>query len=164
MPILFDAVGAGNTAVVGFNPSVNITWSHTSLGAALVGLTSLNNGEAPAAETSAVTYGGVAMNRLFEIDIGSQTFVELWGLLKPLGGPQTVSATVTGPGNTGRAIVGSSVSYTGVRAFDSFTTNSGNSAASSLTVAANNGERIVNVIGSGVAQSAYNQTQRASLN
>jgi hypothetical protein len=160
MTVLFDAVGAGNTAVVGFNPSVNTTWTHTSLGAALVGLTSLNNGEAPSAETSAVTYGGVAMNRLLEIDIGTQTFVELWGLLKPLSGAQTVSVTVTGPGNTGRAVVASSVSYTGVRAFGAVTTNSGNSAASSLTVAANPGEMIVNAVGSGVTQSSYSQTQR----
>lgn len=162
MAIFYDATGPGFGGANGFTNSVNISWLHTatgSNGAVAVGFTSINAGQANAAQTRTVTYGGTNMIQLVTADIATDSFVEIWGLLSPAGGSQTVSVTVSqGVTNTGRQLIGDSVSYSGVSTSGATSIASGTGTAMTQTVASAPGEVIVQAFGALAGQGSYTQT------
>lgn len=103
--IAFDAFGAGTTVSPGTGP---ITWSHTCNGSdrlLLVHMCVQNSNL-----VTAITYNGVSMTKLLG-PTGLYATQEIWGLLNPATGSNTVSVTFTGNIYVG----GCSTSYTGVK-------------------------------------------------
>lgn len=146
----FDAVGAGDSiAQVVHNDTTpaNLSWTHpgTSSGsdvAAVVGIavavaTSLS---APYTYyTRSVTYGGVAMTSIGVIDIRSagtrNGFIELFKLLDPPSGSQTVAVTATIPTvDNSISIRADSVTYTGVADVVASTITNGTGTGSTQSV------------------------------
>lgn len=163
--VTFDAVGVGNVGSVGFNPTVSATWNHTASGAAravTVGFSVRCGGQTPATQTTTVTYGGVAMTLLATITTNTEQFTQLWGLLNPLTGVQSVVVTTGDGNNTGRSCVANSVSYNGVARFGPVqTTGPTTSATPALTAVGQYGQYFNCVIGAvGSTQSALTQTTR----
>lgn len=167
LPVMFDATGPGFGAANAFTTSLNIDWLHTATGAngaVTVAFTSINSGQTPASQTRTVTYAGINMTQLVTVNLNSESFTEIWGLLAPPGGSQTVSVTISSGANTGRQLCGASVSYTGVDSFGPTNTNTGTGTALTQTVGSTvTNERIVQCFGALATQSGYTQTQRVGL-
>jgi hypothetical protein len=162
---MFDSVATGDDNVNGFINSLNIAWTHTATGterAVLVGFTSNNVGQSPASQTKSVTYDGSPMSQLITVDVNSDTFIQIWGLLNPPTGAKTVSVTISQAANTGRQLIGSSVSYTRVNSFGATSSNTGSGTALTQTVSSSSAEKIFQVFGCFALQSAYNQTLRVT--
>lgn len=163
--VTFDAVGAGNVGTAGFAGTVSATWNHTAslfARAVTVGYSSRCGGQTPASQTSTVTYGGIAMSLLATLATNSEQFTEVWGLIGPPTGVQSVVVTSGNGTNTGRSIVANSVSYNGVSAFGPVQ-SSGliTSATAALTVTGQVGQYFNVVIGAAsTSQSALTQTSR----
>jgi hypothetical protein len=163
MAVAFNAVGAGDEDSLS-STSITISWSHTctdSNRAVTVGFTSFNSGQSQASQTRTVTYGGVGMTQLVSVDIGSNTFTEIWGMLNPSTGAQTALVQISSGSSTSRELVGNSVSYTGVNSFGANATNTGSSTTSSVTISSVIDEMVSNAIGTrDKLHSAYTKTQR----
>ena len=120
MAVAFDAVGAGANA-----NATSLSWSHTiAAGASIVVPVALGGYfsgiSAPSGWTRSVTCGGVAMTVLGSMqgnNTASYPFVEVWGLLVPPTGAQTIAVSYVNAANT-PYLTGNSVSYTGVGSFD----------------------------------------------
>lgn len=162
-PILFDAIGAGDNKTNGFVTGLTSTWSHTAKGPVIVGFDVRVAATNTSGVSRVVTYGGVAMTQLGANNYGTEQGCDIWGLMNPPPGAQTVSVACTdvAAGNTGWALVCNSVSYTGVGGFGPVTTSSGSATTSALTVSALTGELVAMVFGVAAAtQSAFTQTSR----
>ena len=172
-PVAFDAVGPSGTYVSSGTP---FTWTHTPVGspkAIIVALAGRTNA-ALTAPVRTVSYGGVPMTSLgiitannFALTVAGTSFIELFGLLNPPTGPQTVSATVTFGGSF--AARANSLSYTGVGSFGTPVTGFGTETgtAMSQTIASAVGDMVVAGFcqgSGGVAPTAYSHTSRFSGN
>lgn len=161
-PPQYDATGFGAGNVNSFTTSLNISWPHVvGIGnnrAVAVAFTSINSFQTTASQIRAVTYDGVPMIQLVTVDLSADTFMEVWGLLNPPTGSKNVSVTVSSGGNTGRQLVGCSVSYTGVSGAGATSTNTGTGTALTQSVSSAVGEKIFQVFGALATQSGYNQT------
>jgi hypothetical protein len=136
MAVAFDAVGPGNNSVAGFAPSITASWTHTLVapGAVLTAFESRCGAQTPASQTITSTCGGVAMTQLGFIATNSEQAFVIYGILNQTAGAKTIAISVGNGANTGRSLVGSSVSYTGVSSFGTIASNSGAGTADSLTV------------------------------
>jgi hypothetical protein len=168
--VTFDAPGPGgsNTGAGG----ATATWSHTAAGgstaAVVVGLQWTHN-IGFGAPTRTVTYGGTAMASLGVIGLNNTalnaltgSYQELFGLLDPPAGAQTVSVTVSRNGAISVAVTASSVSYLEVSAFGPATSVAGNATGTSLsqTVSSAVNEMVVQMFSASGAIGSYNQTVR----
>lgn len=166
--VTFDATGGGASTTQGFSTSIGVTWSHTASGntrAVVVGFTCRSGSQAPSGQTRTVTYGGVAMTKLGTAEFGGDMFCDLWFLLNPPVGAQTVSVNVSSGSNTGRGLAGNSVSYNGVGSSGAVVTANGtSSSAAQSSVASAAGEMISQLFGATSAfQTGYTQTQRSTV-
>lgn len=161
MAIAFDAVGGGAAVSGGTTPS----WTHTATGSNRVVLVGLSVGISGLASgrTRTVTYGGTPMTSLGAVEsgTGSSGFGEMFYLLAPATGAQTVATTISG---TVVDFVGSSVSYTGVGAVSAATTAHPASGAPSIAVPSAVGNFCVASFVSGTDIATPNQTQRVLNN
>lgn len=167
VPVTFDAVSSATTPTVSFNPSLAITQTHTCSGVAravVVAISSINNSMAATSETRVATYDGVTMTSLGMVPSagGATDFVELFGLLNPPTGAKTWVVTVSGGGNTGRALIGDAQSYNGVASFGTFFSNTGPATAMSITATSAVNHMVAQAFETQSTTSAYNQTSRAS--
>lgn len=168
VPVTFDVLGAGNQGSNSFSSSTAFTWAHNAIGnAATVGVNSQGNGP----QTHAVTYNGVAMTLLGNIQYvatgtSHYAMVSLWGMLNPPTGSKTVSATVSQSSNLGISGVGNSMSYKNVASFGTAVTNNGSGTALSVSsVASQLGGMVAAALASRSTEtiSAFNQTSRYNL-
>lgn len=100
MAIAFDASSKATTT------SSSTTWSHTCTGANQILFVAGDVGASPLAT---VTYNGVSMNALANIVAGANKF-QIFYLLNPTSGANTISASGLGTG-----LCGTASSYTGVQ-------------------------------------------------
>lgn len=157
LPVTFDAVGAGGTpATVGFNPSLTTSWNHvmSTSGAnrcCAVCIVSQTNGLAGSGQTRTVLFGttggtgGTAMTSVVFKDssAGSEFFVEIFYILTSLTGTRQITASVSGGGNTGRALIANSVSYLNVGSVISGGSNSGGASPLSVSGASAINEQLI---------------------
>ncbi len=165
MAVAYDATGtgAGTTA-----SAASLSWSHTATGskrAVVVGFAVGTVANAGSGWTRSVTYNGVAMTSFGMIDSGVgqvDGFIELFGLLNPATGSQTVVASATKASVTPESLIACSVSYTGVGWFGTGVTgaNAGQANAPSLVVPSEVGSMAVGAMCSGSAVAGNTQTQR----
>jgi hypothetical protein len=164
MAVLFDATGAGDTAVNAFNSGLTTNHSHTSSGSdravlAFVSAYASDNGHT----TRTCTYGGVSMTELVTI-ANSEIRISIWGLLNQATGSQTVSASVSSGSSQGRQQACNSVSFTDVSAFSTTATNSGSSSTATVSnVVSATDERVANAFAARESLSSYSQTQRFNI-
>lgn len=145
-PPAFDAKGVG--APVSGTASASATWSHTASddsSAVVVGLQWAHRGgflPPSGTPTRTATFGGTPMTSLGAVGLnnvpltsinGTFVFHELFGLLNPPTGPQTVSLSVGRPGAAEINVQACSLSYTAVSAFGSVSTDFGTEAGTSLS-------------------------------
>lgn len=156
MSVAFDAVGpssAGTSTVT--TGATSLSWTHTAGGSAnavLVGVAVGTNGVNDTM-TAAVTFGGTAMTSLGKVHANSQTFgyIELFGLLNPAIGAQTVAVTLSTGVNV-LSIVGGSVSVTGAASFKAAVTAVGASTTPSVAVTGTaSGNLVVDAVAAGSA-------------
>lgn len=113
-----------------------LTWNHTvgtNINRLLVVGVALRSNAGQ--QVTAVTYGGVALQRLVQATNGNDTRIEFWFLTNPTPGTAQVSVTWS---NGDTRVVGGSVSFAGVNQaipFDGTATNTGNNNAVTATVA-----------------------------
>lgn len=172
----FDALGGGKAAdTTGTANSINATWTHTASGAdravvAAISVVSDVSTATTASFTRTVTYGGVSMTSLGEIQPNNTTvgmFLEFFGLLSPATGAQTVSVTVA-RASTNIGFGGNSLSYTGVGSFGTVTaaggTEAGTSVSQTVTGSAT-GHRVVQGFNARQTSNlaSYNQSTRFSI-
>lgn len=169
LPVTFDAVGAGNSALLGFNPSITATNTHTCSGTnrgVVIIAGGINNGLAATGQTRTATYDGVNMTSLGMGPDGASgnQLIEIFFLLNPPTGLKTWVVTVSGGGNTGRALSAFPVSYNNVGSASGTTyPNFGTGTAMSDVATSAVNEMVVNGFVSQGGHSAYTQTQRASF-
>ena len=161
--VVFDAVGPSSAGAGQTGATSPFTWSHTCTGSdrvLLVGVVLSPTGSDAAINTT-VTYNGVAMTSVageVHTNAGTAGYAELFYLVAPATGANTVSVTIVGAGTEGLEC--GSVSFTGVDQ----ATATGNSASASVAVASAVGNMVVDVVGCGQALGAHNQTSRWLLN
>lgn len=108
MPIAFDAYTDGGALAPGSSP---LAWNHTCTGSDRLLLVAVSIGAAVNTITG-VTYNGVALTKLITTDFnGSIGVLEIWGLVNPASGTNSISVAFTGSQFMGA----SAVSYTGVK-------------------------------------------------
>lgn len=157
--IAYDNATAG-----GFQASGNsLTFSHTvnsnTNGQLSVCAYSRNN-----QTVSGVTYNGVAMTKAAEVTDSTfgVVYASLWSLVAPATGANNVVVSFTG---TPSVMSGASaVSYTGVdqtTPYSNATTNSGNSASSTVTVTSSTGSLVVDCMTSASGSVAADPTPGA---
>lgn len=158
MVVAFDAVGPGSggggtTASAG---ATSATWSHTCTGSnrALVVGVAIGLG---GAGTTTCTYNSVAMTSLGLIASNNQTsgYCQLFGLINPASGANTVAITTTTA-----SIAGGSVSFTGAGSFGTAVTAAGAGTPSVAVTGTTSGNMVVDVACNGAAITSSNQTQR----
>src|SRR3990167_4966147 len=116
--------------------SATSSWSHTCSGSDRILIVTLRCADNAA---TAVTYNSVAMTKINEVALGGGVAAtQLWLLMNPASGANTVSVTITG------GVSSISASYTGVLqtgqpdAQNTNTTTSGTSLAVTVTTIADN--------------------------
>jgi hypothetical protein len=152
--VAVDAVGPAAAGMSVSNAST-MSWSHTvtATGANRLLTVGVAVGKNPDSGTAlTVTYGGVPMTSagIVHANNGTAGYAQLFYLLAPAPGPQTVQVTLTGGAAT--SIEGGSVSFTGVdqaTPFRNLVTSVGNSASPRVTVASAAGDMVVDVMVSG---------------
>ncbi|BBC53810.1 hypothetical protein [Mycobacterium phage PP] len=167
LPVSHNATGPGDDATTWFNSSVTATWTHPGASgvnpAVVVGMVHYaSSGDGVNTETRTATYGDVPMVSLgaYNFEPSSRAFIEVFGLLDPPEGPQTVSVRVQGS-TTGRSMTACSMSYVNVGSFDGVVFNRASSGSSiSVTSPSAEGEMVVSVMGAMATMSGYNQTER----
>lgn len=165
-PIAFDAVGSGGQAANGFTTSLATTWTHTAKGAVVAGFGTRIAGQNNVTYTRTVTYGGVTMLPLVTnpLGVGSDMAIDLFGLLNPPSGSQTVSVTVSGGANTGITMIGTSVSYTGVGGFGGSAVANATSTTPAVTLPSQYGEwGVYGLAAYNVNQSTFAQNNRFAV-
>ena len=118
--VTLDSVGPSG-AVGTTSATSPLTWTHTCASGAsalLVGV-AVDAGSSDASISAAVTYAGVGMNPVPVVHSGGTTktlgYVQVFSLLAPATGANTVSVVVSGTGFDG--ITGGSLSFIGAGAF-----------------------------------------------
>ena len=111
--VAFDAVAPSAAGQSATNTS-STSWSHTCTGTNRYVTVGVALGQNPDTRTVAVTYGGVAMTpiKLQRTDNATAGYIQLFGLVNPATGPQTVAVTVTG--GVVESLTCGSVSFNGV--------------------------------------------------
>ncbi len=138
MAIVFDAKSTGGAA----NGNSSVTFSHTCTGSNLALFVGVTRDQAG---TASVTYNGVAMTLIYDIehDVGPSTpKVALFGLKNPSTGANNVVASFGGT-HGGSAI---SVSFTGVdqtTGWHNSNTNIGSDVTPTVNVTSASGEMVV---------------------
>lgn len=166
-PLFVSDGGSGGNNTENFNTTISTSWNHNvggQGGCLLVGFTTnVGAGVTQNVVTTTVTYGGVAMTSLGRIVINDIIWTELWIMLNPPPGTNTVAVTASGGPATGRQIAGNSVHYNYVASYRAMTTasNGFTNAISQSSVSAP-GEVMVNVMGSQASITGYNQTARVT--
>ncbi|MEA2336365.1 MAG: large repetitive protein, partial [Thermoanaerobaculia bacterium] len=118
--ILFDAASRATTGLTSNANPVVVSWSHTTTTAAnryivaqvaiqLAGGTSGTN-----VTVSGVTYGGTPMTFLGGSTRTTTVRVELWGLVAPASGTNTMAVTVANTGNRNLSVTAGAQSFSGV--------------------------------------------------
>lgn len=164
--VTFDAVSAGTTS---HNLATPITWTHTCTGTNRAVIVAISVDTYPAggnwqSYTRTATYGGVAMTSLMQRNSNDTNngWVEIFGLLNPPTGAQTISVSATRSGFTPVYVNGCSVSYTSVANFEwpssSITAPGG---TPSLTIPSGGNRIVVGAFCSGGNISGVTGTQRA---
>jgi hypothetical protein len=172
MAVAFDAVGpssSGKTVAAGFTSPQ--TWSHTCTGSQLALFVAVAVGtKAPGTDADAVitgvTYAGVAMTFIGRRHSNDQTagYIELWVLVNPATGANTVSVSITGTfANT--TIEAGSTSFTGVDQsvpYNGFTSSVGNDTTPTISITSKAGDIALDVVagGTGLTGFGVNQTNR----
>jgi hypothetical protein len=164
MAVAFDAVGPSSAGQSG-TLTASITWSHTCAGANryAVVCASFGTSGSDAGITLSATFGGTSMASLGVVhsNNGTSGFVQLFGLVNPATGANTVVVTASSGTND---IVGGSISFTGVHQttpVGTAVTNFG--AATPATVAVTGttaGNMVVDAVCNGNNITSSNQTQR----
>lgn len=166
MAVADDAVGPSSAGTSG--QTSTITWSHTCTGSNRVLYVGLSVGK-PSDSTVAITgitYNSVALTSLGSRHANDQTDgrAELWRLVAPATGANTVAISFTGgPLTSTDVIVGGSVSLTGVDQTtpdSGFTSAAGSGTAPSVNVSSATGDRVIDVVCNGSAISSSGQTNK----
>ncbi len=163
MAVAFDAVGPSSTGT-GTAGTTNITWSHTCSGSDRLLVVGVAFSQTDTGVTTTVTYNGVSMTSLGKAHTNNQTsgFVELFYLVAPATGTNTVSYTASTSGDLG----GGSVSFTGVdqtTPVANTATNFGTGTSVSLSVTNTSGNMVVDAMASGSDIFSSSQTIRWNL-
>jgi hypothetical protein len=136
--VAFDAVGP-SAAGAGNLATASLSWSHTCAnGAVLLIGVALGHATNDAPFTLTCTYGGTSVASLagpIHANAGVQGFLQVFGVLNPHAGANTVAITVSGGAPT--SLAGGSVSLTGAGAFNTPTSATGSSTTPSVTDASN---------------------------
>lgn len=135
MAVAFDAVGPSSAGAT--TTTSTLSWSHTvgsGTGRAIVAVVAVSsNNNYATGYTVTATCGGTAMTviggKTAHDDAAGGGFVQMFGLLNPGTGSQTISIAFTGLTSVTH-IVGGSVSFTGAGAFGTPATAQGTSASS----------------------------------
>lgn len=153
MAIVFDAkssVDTSGNAATSFSNSTNMTVGSAANMVLVVAF--CVSGTDPGA--LAITWNGVAMTQLAEVNQGDSTStIVLFGLLNPAPGTQTLAGSWT----NARDFCVAAVSFSGVNttsigaAFPTTATNTGNSSTASVTVASTSGDRVISAFAQGGA-------------
>lgn len=174
MAVAFDAVGpssAGQSLAITVSSS-STSWSHTCTGSnriLIVGIAigaGLNDGTT----ALACTYNSVSMTSLGLVHNNAPDhigFVQMFGLIAPATGANTVLATWTGADTNSGSFNAGSLSFTGcdqVTGWGTAQTASGQSHTSSVAVTAATGDMVTSIAGAGSAFSSSNQTVRWMAN
>lgn len=136
IPVTTDSLGqhatTGATSTLTFNHTTN-----SSLNAALIVGVSINLTSNTAVTVSNVTYNGVGLTKLGAVVNGTTVRVEMWGLLGPATGTNSVVVTLTGTNATAVGVVAGATTLTGVSSFGAFSSNASvaNSNNPNITVA-----------------------------
>lgn len=104
----FAAIAFDSASKATATTASTVSWTHTTSGTNRI-LFVLTSSESATAPTS-VTYNGVSMTKIF--DINGVTNQELWYLINPTSGANTVTITYS---SSGTRKIGSASSYTGVK-------------------------------------------------
>ena len=168
--VAFDAVGPSSAGAGGLGPTSPVTWSHTTSGnnrLLVVGVALGITGGGAAAPTVSVSYAGVSMakfGRLHTIsgedDSDTQGFVEIYYLVAPAKGTNTVSVSISNVTNV--EIETGSVSFTGVdqrHPIEHSNSGIGVSGAPSISVTSAVGNMVVDILGSGTTITASGGSQ-----
>lgn len=159
--VAFDAVGP-SVAGSGGSSLASTSWSHTCTGSNRVVVVGVAVGVQPdAGVTATATYNSVSMTSLGLVhsDNSNAGFVQLFGLVNPPTGAQTVLVT---PSATATLSAGS-ISFTGASGFGTAVTAFGSSAAPSVAVTGTtSGNMVVDAAccGSTAGFSSSTQTNR----
>jgi hypothetical protein len=160
---VFDVVGAGST---GTGTAKTLTWSHTITGNCVI--LGVHHGD-QAATTSIAKVGTTSMTQLGSLLFsgngvsGNNFYVDLFGLLNPPTGAQTMTTTISAAIDF---VAANSVSFSNVSSMSATQTNTGTGTSLSHTVTgASTGNVIVQMFGNGTSSSmgtmtsgSYNQT------
>jgi len=180
MAVAFDAVGpSGGGGAGSSNPTSPLTWSHTCTGTNRVLYVGVvigdRNNDADQAITG-VTYNSVALTKIGStIHTGANHFgfIELWRLINPDTGSNTVSVSWTNSSpDVLDSIEAGSVSFTGVHQTTPevsahTTNNTGSGSSFSLSVTSSTGNAVLDVAGWGTDfnhSTPSTQTTRWNLN
>lgn len=160
MAVAFDAVGPGSTGT-GTAGTTGITWSHTCSGSNRLLVVGVAFSAADAGVTTGVTYNSVSMTSLGKVHTNNQTdgFVELFYLIAPATGTNTVSYTASASGDLG----GGSVSFTGAdqtTPVANTATNFGIGTSVTLSVTNTSGNMVADAMASGSDIFSSSQTLR----
>lgn len=137
MAVAYDAVGPSGGAGQA-STTASITWSHASVGtsglAGVVAVAQDASTTTNAAYTLTATWGGSSMTSLGRVASANTTtygYIQLFGLISPPTGTQTVTVTCSG---TPPHLIGGSISFTGAGSFGTAVTAFGTSTSASVTV------------------------------
>lgn len=176
MAVTFDSsataiASIAGSATTGATPATTHNVSRSAPNPAVIAAVEWVGTVDASAATFAVEFGGQAMTPVTDGQAfwnANTGMVQLFYLLNPPAGPQTVTATVTGMGTESgaRTLALATSSYSGVAGVGSGATASGASAA--LAVTSPSAPLFVNAFGCTVAAggdsfASYNQTSRANI-
>lgn len=165
MTVAYGATGAGNSASTSFATNTSTSWSHTiAAGDNCVVVAATIYSGVVETQTYTCTYGGTNMTLLTTISYDTHVVTNIYYMLNPPTGAQTVACSGSSATQTGREISGNSVSYSGVGsvALLAATTGSGGTATLSglVTGAA---DIIFFALGCWAAPSGNTFTQRSNI-
>ena len=131
----------------------SISWSHTVSGnnrLLIVGVSIRNGGGQTVLDPDGVTYGAQSLTKIGAIDNGTNVRVEMWYLVAPLTGTDTVTVTLAASA-TARFAAGA-ISLTnvdqGTPIIGGLTSNTGNDDSPTVAVSSASGELVVDTLAS----------------
>ena len=154
--VLFDTASRATAGLTGNTNPYVVSWTHTTTTAAnryiVVGVSINLNGGTVGANlgVSGVTYGGTPMVLLGGTTRTTTVRTELWGLVNPASGTNTINVTVTNNANRTLAVTAGAQSFSGVDQFAPIGTAvgaAGNSTVASVTTANTPYDYVVDVVG-----------------
>lgn len=171
MSVAFDAVGPNSSGFTSNPISTSPkTFSHTCSGADRVLFVEVGVGTAaPTTDTavvvSGVTYNGVAMTFIGRRHSNDSNtgYAELWVLVNPDTGANTVSVTFSSLDGTDAVCEIGSVSFTGVdqvTPYDGYTDSVGTGTSTSITVTSKTGDMVLGSVVAGGTLASPTQTSR----